>query len=247
MVELGVNFTQKYFTASQQYGDWPQAHLHTQFPGTTGELGDPTFDAFYDSQVQFLKDFNETERVNRGAGVALLQRLGTEVILMTHSQSGLFGWGIADEKQDFVKSIVALEPQGPPFVNVLMTGGFARPYGPCALPLTYDPPISSDPPVVPKVHVPAPNPSLSYCLQQTQPPRKLVNLVDIPVLMVTSEASYHAYYDHCTATYLREAGINLTFYDLPTMGVKGNGHFVFLEKNSLEIAGLVSGWLDKLD
>jgi len=41
------------FTASAKKGDFPRAHLHTQFPGT-GLMGDPIFDAFAKTQVQFL-------------------------------------------------------------------------------------------------------------------------------------------------------------------------------------------------
>ncbi len=41
------------FTASAKKGDFPRAHLHNQFPGT-GQMGDPIFDDFAKTQVQFL-------------------------------------------------------------------------------------------------------------------------------------------------------------------------------------------------
>ena len=73
--------------------------------------------------------------------------------------------------------------------------------------------------------------------------RRLVNLADVPVLMLTAEASYHAVYDHCTAGYLSRAGVNVEFVRLADRGIRGNGHMMMLEKNSLEIAALVDGWL----
>src|SRR6188472_4587208 len=41
------------FTASAARGDFPQAKKHTQWPGT-GRIGDPVFDYFNKTQVQFL-------------------------------------------------------------------------------------------------------------------------------------------------------------------------------------------------
>src|ERR1044072_4870482 len=38
------------FVAPERFNLWPQAHLHTQFPGS-GKPGDPAFDAFYATQV----------------------------------------------------------------------------------------------------------------------------------------------------------------------------------------------------
>ena len=78
---------------------------------------------------------------------------------------------------------------------------------------------------------------------QTQPARQLVNLLDIPVLLLTSEAGYHAYYDRCEVDYLQQAGVNVTWWSLPQLGIHGNGHFMFMEKNNLEIAERVERWL----
>src|SRR5215472_4122874 len=44
------------FVAPERYNLWPQAQLHTQWPGT-GQPGDPSFDQFYDSQFPSLVDF----------------------------------------------------------------------------------------------------------------------------------------------------------------------------------------------
>jgi pimeloyl-ACP methyl ester carboxylesterase len=71
-----------------------------------------------------------------------------------------------------------------------------------------------------------------------------VNLENIPILVVTSEASYHAPYDHCTVRYLAQAGVKSTHVRLPDIGIHGNGHMMMLEKNSDAIAKVMADWLD---
>src|SRR6266850_7060040 len=47
---LNLETTQRQFVAPERYNRWPQAHLHTQWPGK-GMPGDPIFDQFYASQM----------------------------------------------------------------------------------------------------------------------------------------------------------------------------------------------------
>ncbi|MEJ1977205.1 MAG: hypothetical protein WDN49_14950 [Acetobacteraceae bacterium] len=70
-----------------------------------------------------------------------------------------------------------------------------------------------------------------------------MHLVGIPVLVATSEASYHAVYDHCTARYLTQAGVANDFVRLPDQGIHGNAHMMMLEKNNLEIAAFLDKWM----
>ncbi|KAG6813197.1 hypothetical protein H0H92_013317 [Tricholoma furcatifolium] len=63
------------FTAAQLFGLWPQASLHTQWPGN-GTVGDPIFDAFYASTVPSLVDDGPTATKMRAAGSALLDMIG---------------------------------------------------------------------------------------------------------------------------------------------------------------------------
>jgi hypothetical protein len=44
-------------------------------------------------------------------------------------------------------------------------------------------------------------PDLVQCWRQTEPARQLPTLKGVPILIVTSEAGYHAPYDHCTSEY----------------------------------------------
>jgi hypothetical protein len=71
-----------------------------------------------------------------------------------------------------------------------------------------------------------------------------VNLTGTPILVVTSEASYHAPYDQCTVKYLAQAGVKSTHMRLPDVGIHGNGHMMMLEKNSDAIAKAMADWLD---
>src|SRR6202790_5876469 len=88
------------FTANAVKGTWPQAKKHTQWPGegaSKGQKGDPIFDAFYATQVETVVSNEETQRRNQDAGAALLDKIGPAIIL-THSQSGAFGWLIGDAR-----------------------------------------------------------------------------------------------------------------------------------------------------
>jgi pimeloyl-ACP methyl ester carboxylesterase len=80
---------------------------------------------------------------------------------------------------------------------------------------------------------------------QKEPARKLVNLTRIPVMIMAAEASYHQTYDHCTAKYLNQAGVTTEFIPLQNVGIHGNGHMVMIEKNNLDIAKVIDGWLVK--
>jgi pimeloyl-ACP methyl ester carboxylesterase len=68
---------------------WPQAKLHTQWPGT-GRIGDSTFDSFYRSQLQFQTDRFMSEEQNAQAYAALVELVG-ECYIISHSQAGAYG------------------------------------------------------------------------------------------------------------------------------------------------------------
>jgi pimeloyl-ACP methyl ester carboxylesterase len=90
------------------------------------------------------------QTVAQAAGTALLDRIG-QAILVTHSQSGTFGFLIADKRPDLVKGVVTVEGGGTPrgytavgapnwFEDAPVTGG-AR-WGIASIPITYDPPVT---------------------------------------------------------------------------------------------------------
>jgi pimeloyl-ACP methyl ester carboxylesterase len=104
------------FTDIGAQGNWPQAKKFTQWPGegpNKGKMGDPIFDRFAKTQVQFLSGGKQAQ-LNLDAHIALLDMIGTPVVLLTHSQGGEFGWQIADARPKLVKAIITAEPAGPP-------------------------------------------------------------------------------------------------------------------------------------
>ena len=238
------------FTAPERSNMWPQAKFHTQWPGT-GVAGDPSFDQFYAEQLPAIADFPKQQELNRDAGAALLDRIGP-AILLTHSQSGAFGWPIADARPNLVKAIVAVEPSGPPVRDVVFKGApdyfedgpLTKPYGIAAVPLAYGGVANA--PELSFVEQDRPDsPQRVKCWRQKEPARQLTNLHNIPVVILSSEASYHASYDHCTAEYLAQAGVKNEFIRLADRGIRGNGHMMMLEKNNLEIARVIADWLGK--
>ena len=160
------------FTAPERANLWPQAHLHTQWPGT-GVHGDPIFDQFFASQFSGMEALPQ-EKFTTSALVALLDKIGPAVLL-THSQSGPHGWTTADARPNLVKAIITVEPNGPPFYNEANTT-IDRPYGISRLPLTFNPAVS-DPSQISIVQQAAPEgPGLFACWRQTEPARQLPNL-----------------------------------------------------------------------
>ena len=227
------------FTAPGRMRPWPQARLHTQWPGT-GMHGDPAFDQFFASQFGGMEALLQ-EQLTKLALIALLEKIGPAV-LMTHSQSGPHGWDVADGRPDLVKAIIAVEPNGPPFYTEA-NSTIDRPWGIARLPLHFSPPAmaASDLSIVQEAA--ADGPGLFKCWKQTEPARQLVNLARIPILLVTGEASFRSQYDHCTAKFLTQAGVKNDHVRLERVGIHGNGHMMMLERNNLAIAAYMEEWL----
>jgi len=238
---------ERLFTVPEIYNRWPQARLHTQWPGsgpTPGRIGDPIFDQFYASQVQFLADVPETEKLMQAAGAALLDRIGP-AILLTHSQSGPFGWLLADARPELVRAIVAIEPAGPAFRDEVNGHDDARAWGLTSIPITYDPP-ARDPTQLAREEQAVPGTTdRARCLLQKKPAWSLPNLRAVRVMLVTAEASYHAVYDHCTAAFLKQAGVPTDHVRLEDHGIHGNAHMMMLEKNNIQVAELITSWLSR--
>jgi pimeloyl-ACP methyl ester carboxylesterase len=205
------------------------------------------------SRLPVVSDFTLQQVLNRDAIIALLIKIGP-AILLTHSQAGAFGWPVADARPDLVKAIAAVEPSGPPFYDVQDIGApkwfqygttLARPWGITGDPLTYTPPVASASDLQIAQQEKSDAPELCTCWLQKGQARQLPNLQKIPILIVTSEASYHAPYDHCTVNFLEQAGVHPTWVKLREVGIHGNGHNMMLEKNNMEIAAVLSQWLAK--
>ncbi|MFY9527508.1 MAG: alpha/beta hydrolase [Candidatus Acidiferrales bacterium] len=243
---------EKIWTDLTELGDWPQAKKYTQWPSddpNKGKMGDPIFDNFARTQVQFLQGASQ-DKLNLDAHVALLEKIGTPVILITHSQGGLFGWQVADARPKLVKAIITAEPAGPPIQNVdtakqVYTGKGLLVWGVTSLPVHYDPPISDPSELQVELEPKSDGPGLIQCWLQKEPAHKLVNLQGIPVLDVSGEASYHRVFDSCDAKWLNQAGVKTDYVKLEDAGLPGNAHEMMLERNSDGIAAYFQSWIDR--
>ncbi|KAI9679979.1 MAG: hypothetical protein M1817_004994 [Caeruleum heppii] len=233
------------FSAVERYNAYPQAILHTQWPGT-GLVGDPVFDGWYRSFIQVPSNFAETEVAMGAAGCELLRRIGRPSFLVPHSYGGIMAWKIADQCPDRVQGYVGIEPDTAPFTNYIR--GFpqripTRPWGLTNSRLTYDPPVN-DPSELIQVTVGEDTAANRSCQLQAAPARQLPNLAKVPFYMYTAQASIYMTFAHCIPAFLRQAGVrDITWQLLQDLNIKGNAHFSFIEKNNLDIAAVVYTWL----
>jgi len=243
---------QSRYVAQGKFKLWPQAHLHTQWPGDDS-LDAPAVQQLVASQLPSIKDFHRQQELNTAALIALIDKIGPS-ILMVHSQAGAFGWPVADARPGKVKALLAIEPNGPPFYPVSFVGApvwfeysktMALRYGITDVPLTYDPPVMDPGELRIVQQEKADGPDLVRGYRQAEPARRLPNLARVPILVVTAEASYHAPYDHCTVNYLRQAGVEAHWLKLAEHGIRGNSHVLMMEKNSKAIADLIVAWTDR--
>jgi pimeloyl-ACP methyl ester carboxylesterase len=151
---------------------------------------------------------------------------------------------VADARPDLVKGIIAVEPNGPPFYSESNTA-IERPWGITRLPMHFSPAANAASDLGMVQETAADGPGLFKCWKQTEPPRQLVNLARVPILLVTGEASFRAQYDHCTAKFLTQAGVKNEHLRLERVEIHGNGHMMMLEKNNLAIAAYLDKWLRK--
>ena len=259
-------FVEREFIAYEKYNLFPQAKLHTQWPGEgpgKGQVGDPLFDQFQAMMEPDFKDRTLREELNRDAGIALLDKIGP-ALLMPHSQSGIYVWLMADARPALVKGLLMIEAGtglfydtqlvGPP--DWFKDGELSKPWGLTRTRITYDPPLCATPEARSRASScdeqiklvrqdKADGPDLARCWLPAEPARQLPNLKGIPVLLLHAEASFAMPTAHCTAKFLTQSGVANDFVRLADLGIHGNGHFMMLEKNSLQVAGVIADWLDK--
>jgi pimeloyl-ACP methyl ester carboxylesterase len=242
----GAQFAADRWISPQRVNNWPQAKLHTQWPGT-GLPGDPIFDQLAAAQVEDIADTDETEALIRAAGDALLDKIGPAIVL-THSQGGQLGWQIADGRPKLIKAMLAIEPSAGPYylgkLPAAITSDTMGPnYGITSSPIAYSPAVTAASPLTRVPQTAPDSPDLLPCWQQAAPARALVNLQGFPVLILVSQASAFAQTEHCTSRYLTQAGVKNDFVRLQDVGIFGNGHMMMLEKNNLDIAAYLIKYL----
>ena len=244
--DLGIRTAaqlQTIWTDVEEMGDFPLNDNHTQWPGE-GRPGDPVFDAFIKTQVQFA---GQSTTLARHAAIELLEQIGP-VILFTHSQGGGVGFGVTDGAPGLVKGLITVEPGGPQIgrvstSQVAYTGDPANAWGPVNYPLTYAPAVSDPSEFKTYLEDEADQPGEVPCWLQEEPARQLVNFADVPVLSVSADGTYHRVFDACIPKWLNQAGVETDFVRLEDVGLSGNGHMMMLELNSDEIIAYIHEWM----
>jgi pimeloyl-ACP methyl ester carboxylesterase len=237
---------ERIWTNARERGDFPLKMRHTQWPGA-GKVGDPIFDNFIKTQVQFA---GATGALVRDAGVALLDTIGSPVVMFTHSQGGGFGFDITEARPKLVKIMVTAEPGGPQFGNADTAKVTAGPRNPNSWGLTntryeYTPAANAPGDLQVALEEKSERPDEVRCWMQVEPARKLTRWQDKRVLAISADATYHRVYDPCIPRFLNQAGVKTDFIRLEDVGIRGNSHMMMLEKNSDEIIKFVVSWLRK--
>jgi hypothetical protein len=202
-----------------RFGQWPHFYDGAKFPGDPAVL-EQMFD-------QIGPDLTDDPDVISRSIAALFDRIGPG-ILVTHSQSGLFGW-LAAIRSPNVKAVVAYEP-----------GGFVFP----------DHEMPPDPPVRLGLHLPGYGVAAAEFDKLAAIPIQIVYGDHIPKQPngIPSEDFWHwiAYGPAGAVPFtdkVKARGGQARFVALPDIGITGNTHFIISDTNNLEIADLLSAYL----
>ena len=200
-------------------GIWPDF-----FPGVQFSRDPEALNQYFRSMTPSIGPIDGA--VMTSAVSALFDKIGPG-ILVTHSHSGGFGWRTAIRNQN-VRAIVSYEPGS----------GFVFPEG----------------------EVPAPIQSSAGPLEAVGiPPAEFMLLTKIPIVIyygdfIPKEPSANPGQDGWRARLemarkwrdaVNKRGGDVTVVHLPEVGIKGNTHFPFSDLNNLQIADLMSAWLNK--
>jgi pimeloyl-ACP methyl ester carboxylesterase len=237
---------ERIWTNARERGDFPLKMNHTQWPGT-GKMGDPIFDNFVRTQVQFA---GASTQLARETGVALLDMIGIPVVLFTHSQGGGIGFDVTEARHKLVKAMVTVEPGGPQLggadtAKVEPGPRNPRSWGLTTNPYEYDPPAKDPSEIQAVLEEKSERPDEVRCWMQVEPARKLVRWQNIPVLSVSANGTYHRVYDPCIPKFMKQAGVKAEFLRLEDVGITGNSHMMMLERNSDAIIKVIVDWMKK--
>ena len=89
---------QRRYLQQEKYKLWPQAHLHTQWPGN-GTPDDPVTLQMTGSYVPEMKDFTKRSSSTATPWWRCSTRSAPRII-MVHSQAGAFAWPVADARPE---------------------------------------------------------------------------------------------------------------------------------------------------
>jgi pimeloyl-ACP methyl ester carboxylesterase len=222
----------------------PFAHLHTQWPGDRNDPSDPALLQFLAASGPFAADAVDRQALEQTRLVELLDRIGPAYVV-SNSLGGPAGFLVADARPDLVVALVQVEPIGPAFSTTF--GPDTLQWGVAALPMTFDPPALS-PTYLDLVRNEPVAPGAPPLVLQSEPARQLTNLAQVPIAIVSGEASVFRFTDGLLIEFLQQAGCDAVHIDLAERGVHGNSHGSMFERNNADVLAVVTEWMaDQLD
>ncbi len=219
--EISAEPDEGFWFGQFRMGLWPKFNDGSQFP-----QDDASMDQFFRQMTPNTAPYDA--KVNAEALVKVFEKTG-DAVFLTHSQGCGVGW-LVGMKSDRVKGIAAYEPgSGFPF---------------------------------PKGEVPAPiaNNSFFGDLKADEVPLEdFLKLTKFPIVIYygdfipkADEVTKHPHNDYWRAAAMmadafvravNRHGGDARVVHLPDLGIRGNSHFPFAEKNNGEVAGALEAWL----
>lgn len=218
-------------------GPWPKPGKASFYANTQFPVSGYAIDQFFRQQTPDTGAEPATPEYRAQMGLsakALFDSIGNG-ILMTHSNSGQYGWEAAMAAPDKIKAVVAYEP------------------GMCTFPMEEQP---ADVAVGNKLAGERLTPRLV-------PMEKWLNLTKMPIVIfygdnIVDEPSEVFNEDVWRLSRARarqfvelvnKHGGDARVIELPSLGIRGNTHVPFADKNNLEVAKVLFDWLKekKLD
>ncbi len=207
-------------------GLWISPKGPTVFPNVQQSLDGTSLDQFFRQQTPDTGQ--EPDKMTLGRTMAELFRSTGPAILLTHSRSGQYGWATALEVPEFVKGIVAYEP-----------AHFVFPEG--------------------EIPVDIPRGELHVTAMDTPtvPVQEFKKLTRMPILIVfgdnvATEVSkvYNSEVWRAAALRARQFveavnrhGGDVTLVFLSDLGLRGNTHIPFADRNNVQVADHLEAWL----
>lgn len=212
-------------------GIWAPPKAAALFPGVQFPHDPASIDQFFRQQTPDTGEEPRMEehRVFMGLAMAELLRLTGPAVLITHSNSGQYGWATAMVAPDLVKAVVAYE-----------SGAYAFPEG-------------ERPAEIPYKH------ALAHEFMQPQmvPLEQFRKLTRMPILIVYGDnigkepsEIFNVEIWRLSSTRARQFvdavnrhGGDAKLVFLPEIGLKGNTHAPFADLNNLAVADHLETWL----
>lgn len=209
-----------------RFGLWIPPAGPTIFPNVQMPMNGYTIDQFFRQQTPDTGKEPDTKMLAETAGK--LFAMTGPAILMSHSRSGSYGWATAMERPDLVKAVVAYEP-----------GGYFFPEGE----------IPED---IPRggLHVGAMN-------TPTVPLEEFKKLTRMPILIVFGDNIATMPSNNYNSEVWRSSGLrgrqfveavnrhggDAQIVFLPDLGLRGNTHVPFADRNNIQVADHLESWL----